>query len=83
MFAQSKNTLAKAKLIYNKKLQMYKLVCAFNVTETKKQFNKVVNKFPVQAKCDYVSGDLHISEVASALKLAEKHLRTNNIVIVE
>jgi hypothetical protein len=83
MFAQAKNTLAKAKLVYNKKLKMYKLVCAFNVTETKKQFNKVVNKFPVQAKCDYVSGDLHISDVASALKLAEKHLRTSNIVIVE
>ena len=83
MFAQSKNTLAKAKLIYNKKLQMYKLVCAFNVTETKKQFNKVVNKFPVQAKCDYVSGDLHFTEVASALKLAEKHLRTSNIQLVE
>lgn len=79
----NKNTLAKAKLIYNKKLQMYKLVCAFNVFETKKQFNKVVYKFPVQAKCDYVSGDLQSADINTALKQAEIILRTNNIVLVE
>ena len=78
------NTLAKAKLIRNAKNKMlYKLVIAFNVYETKKQFNKTVYKFPVQAKCDFVSGDIQITDLAQALKNAERVLRTNNIVIVD
>jgi hypothetical protein len=76
------NTQAKAKLVQNKKLGLYKLVVAFNVYETKKQFNSVVYKFPVQAKCDFVSGDIAITELGDALKQAEAALRTNNIVLV-
>jgi len=79
--------VAKAKLIFNKKLKTYKLVCAFNVYETKKQFNNVVYKFPVQAKCDYVSGDLLAENLTQdltlALNVAKKVMRTDNIVIVE
>ena len=74
------NSIAKAKLVFNKKLQMYKLVCAFNVYETTKDGSY---KFPVQKKCDYVSGDISIEEVGNTLALASKVLRTNNIVIVE
>jgi len=44
-------------------------------------------KFPVQAKCNYVSGDLLAedlqTEVQRTIVTAQKSLRTNNIVIVE
>lgn len=76
------NTQAKAKLVKNNKLNLYKLVVAFNVYETKRQFNSVVYKFPVQSKCDFVSGDIDITDVDFALAQAQKHLRTNNIVLV-
>lgn len=76
------NTQAKAKLVKNNKLNLYKLVVAFNVYETRKQFNSVVYKFPVQAKCDFVSGDIAIEDVGFALAQAQKQLRTNNIVLV-
>lgn len=76
------NTQAKAKLVQNKKLGLYKLVVAFNVYETRKQFNTVVFKFPVQSKCDYVSGDITVTDVGDALVQAQKHLRTSNIVLV-
>jgi hypothetical protein len=76
------NTLAKAKLVKNAKLNLYKLVVAFNVYETRKQFDTVVFKFPVQAKCDYVSGDITIDDVANTLQKAKQALRTNNIELV-
>jgi hypothetical protein len=80
------NTLALAKLVYNKKLQAYKLQIAFNVHK------KIVGEetkyvFPVQAKCNYVSGDLlaeNLSvELERVIKTAQQHLRTNNIVIID
>jgi len=77
------NTLAKAKLVFNKKLKMYKLVCAFNVYETTKQFDNVVYKFPVQKKCDFVSGDITLEDLPRVMHTASQVLRTNNIVIVE
>jgi hypothetical protein len=44
-------------------------------------------KFPVQAKCNYVSGDLLAedlqTEVQRTIVTAQKSLRTNNIVFVE
>jgi len=76
------NTQAKAKLVQNKKLGLYKLVVAFNVYETRKQFDTVVFKFPVQAKCDFVSGDIAFTELGDALKQAERVLRTSNITLV-
>ena len=44
-------------------------------------------RFPVQAKCNYVSGDLLAEDLATEVQrtiaIASKHLRTTNIVIVE
>jgi biotin operon repressor len=44
-------------------------------------------RFPVQAKCNYVSGDLLAenleAEVQRTIATASKHLRTTQIVIVE
>lgn len=78
------NCIAKAKLVRNAKIKtLYKLIIAFNVYEQKQQFNKTVYKFPVQSKCDYVSGDLLIEDVANALQSAQRVLRTNNIVLVD
>ena len=80
------NCIAKAKLVYNKKLQAYKLQIAFNVHK------KLVGEeykyvFPVQAKCNYVSGDLLAenleAELERVIATASQVLRTNNIVIVE
>jgi len=84
------NTLAKAKLVYNKKIQAYKLVVAFNVHTTTREDKdgntKIVHNFPVQSKCAYVSGDLLKSnlknELAVALKHARATARTDNIVFV-
>jgi len=84
------NTLAKAKLVFNKRLQSYKLVVAFNVHTTTREDKdgneKVVHLFPVQSKCAYVSGDLLKSNIKNELAVALKHAkataRTDNIVFV-
>ena len=83
--------IAKAKLVYNKKLQAYKLVVAFNAH---KQFKKdkwgnekVVYAFPTQAKCAYVSGDLLANnlqaELASVLPIVYSTIRTNSVEFVD
>jgi hypothetical protein len=80
------NCIAYAKLVYNKKLKAYKVQIAFNVHK------KLVGEeykfvFPVQAKCNYVSGDLLVenleAEVQRTVASAQQHLRTTNIVFVE
>ena len=80
------NCIAHAKLVYNKKLKAYKVQIAFNVHK------KLVGEeykyvFPVQAKCNYVSGDLLAENLEEELQrvivTAKQVLRTNNIVIVE
>ena len=80
------NCIAKAKLVYNKKLQAYKVQIAFNVHK------KLVGEeykyvFPVQSKCNYVSGDLLAenleAELERVIATASKVLRTNNIVLVD
>jgi hypothetical protein len=76
------NTQAKAKIVKNAKLKTLRLIIAFNVYETKKVFGKTVFKFPVQKKCDYVSGDLQAADVLDAVEHAKKVLRTNNIEFV-
>jgi hypothetical protein len=47
----------------------------------------IKHKFPVQAKCNYVSGDLLAEnlevEVQRTVASAQQHLRTTNIVFVE
>jgi hypothetical protein len=73
MFSIAKNTVAKAKLVYNKKLNTYKLLVAF----THKQ------KF-TQRDCAYVSGDISAEtlqkDLQRVLTNAEATLRTNAIV---
>ena len=80
MFSIAKNTVAKAKLVYNKKLNTYKLLVAFNVTQRNKKGQLM---FPVQAKCNYVSGDIALADLHNTLLNAQKTLRTNNIVLVD
>jgi len=75
------NTVAKAKLVHNKKLGLYKLVVAFNVTRTHPVTHKLI--FPQQKQCAFVSGDIAINDVFNALQQAQTALRTNNIVIVD
>jgi hypothetical protein len=79
MFKQALNTVAKAKIIKNKKLDTMRLIVAFNVTQTNKKGDYM---FPVSKKCDYVSGDLQQEDVLNAINAAKQVLRTNNIVIV-
>jgi hypothetical protein len=62
MFANAKNTIAKAVLRYNKQKELYKLIVAFNVTEKNKNGKY---KFPAQNKCAY--GRLCLRDVAKRL----------------
>ena len=82
MFANAKNTVAKAKLVYNKNLELYKLVCAFNVHK-KLVGSEFKHSFPVQSKCNFVSGDISLEDLPRVLQQASQVLRTNNIQIVE
>ena len=80
------NCIAYAKLVYNKKLNAYKMQIAFNVHKELVGTNYKM-RFPVQSKCNYVSGDLLAenlaTEVQRTIATASKHLRTTQIVIVE
>jgi hypothetical protein len=80
------NCIAYAKLVYNKKLNSYKMQIAFNVH--KKLVGTVYkHSFPVQSKCNYVSGDLLAenleAEVQRTVAFAQRTLRTTQIVIVD
>ena len=84
------NCIAKAKLVYNKKLQSYKLVVAFNAHKRivkKGTTEEVKYSFPVQAKCAYVSGDLLASnlqaELANVMPNVYYQLRTTSVEFVE
>ena len=83
MFTQC---IAYAKLVYNKKLNAYKVQIAFNVHKKLVGTNYKYS-FPVQSKCNYVSGDLLAenleAEMQRTIITASKMLRTNNIVVVE
>jgi hypothetical protein len=81
------NCVARAKLVYNKKLQAYKLLVAFNAHKTFKPDGSVKYTFPQQAKCAYVSGDLLAeniaAELASVMPSVYKTIRTNSVEFVE
>jgi len=81
------NCIAKAKLVYNKKVKAYKLVVAFNAHKTITPAGKVKYAFPTQAKCAYVSGDLLAknlqAELTKVLPHVQKQLRTTNIQFVD
>jgi hypothetical protein len=80
------NCIAYAKLVYNKKVNAYKVQIAFNVHKELVGTNYKY-KFPVQKKCNYVSGDLLAedlqNEVQRTVAFAQRNLRTNNIVFVD
>ena len=86
MFAQAVNTLAKAKLMYNKKTELYKIIVAFNVHVKQNDNGDVVHVFPTQKKCDYVSGDIVYKTLQKdkerIIQIVKKQLRTNNIEFV-
>ena len=76
------NTPAKAKIVFNKKLNTVKVVVAFNVHKKINAKNELVHAFPVQTKCAYVSGDIAFAEVNATLAKASAQLNTNNIEVV-
>ena len=80
------NCIAYAKLVYNKKLNAYKMQIAFNVHK-KLVGEEVKFVFPVQKQFNYVSGDLLAenieAEVQRTVAFAQRTLRTTNSVIVD
>jgi hypothetical protein len=78
--------VAKAKLIYVKNKDTYKVVIAFNVHTKVKDNGEVVHLFPVQKQCNYVSGDLAYEtlqkDVQRVVDVAKKQLRTDLIQFV-
>ena len=81
------NCVAKAKLVFNKKLKSYKLVVAFNAHKRITPSGVIKYAFPTQAKCAYVSGDLLaenlVNELATVLPSVYATLRTNSVEFVE
>ena len=79
--------IAKAKLVFNKKLKTYKLVVAFNAHKRIDDSGNIKYTFPTQAKCNYVSGDLLAdnlqNELASVLPTVYATLRTNSVEFVD
>ena len=78
--------IAKAKIIYNKNKDTYKIIMAFNVFPKENDRGDIVYPFPPQAKCDFVSGDFTYDNIdldkARIIGLAKQQLRTNNIDFV-
>lgn len=75
------NTLLRARLVYNKNKEVYKIVAAFNVTE---QTDKGNYKFPV--KKDFTSGEFPYETLEQdrqrIIKEMQRECRTNNIEFV-
>ncbi len=73
--------IAKARLVYNKKKETYRIVFAFNVTE---RTDRGSLKFP--KKPDFVSGDFVYetleNDVNRIVETAKVVLRTDNIEFV-
>ena len=82
IFAQ----VAKAKLIYVKNKETYKIIIAFNVHKKVKDNGDIVHIFPTQKQCNYVSGDINYETLQAdteyVLTQARKQLRTDNIEFV-
>jgi len=80
------NCIAYVKLIKNKKLNTYKAQFAFNVHK-KMVGDEIKYVFPVQSKCNYVSGDLSADNLATELErvvaFAQQTLRTTSVQIVD
>ena len=78
--------VAKAKIIYYKNKETYKIIFAFNVLQKEKENGEIVHIFPTQAKCNYVSGDIVYKELQKdklrIIEQAKKTLRTDYIEFV-
>ena len=78
--------VAKAKVLYNKDKETYRIIFAFNVLKKEKDNGDIVHIFPPQAKCNYVSGDI-VYELLQADKeriidTAKQYLRTDYVEFV-
>ena len=86
MLKSAFNTVAKAKLVYNRNKELYKLVVAFNVHKKVKDNGDIVHIFPTQAKCAYVSGDISYETLQAdkerIIATAKQTMRTNNVEFV-
>jgi hypothetical protein len=83
MFKAAVNSLLRAKLVYDKNKELYKIVAAFNVRE---KTEKGAYKFPVQKKCDFVSGDFTYATLQKDKERIiiemQRQLRTDNVEFV-
>ena len=76
------NSVARVKIIERDDLNdnKYRLVCAFNVTQTFTNFLGIETfNFPEQKKCNYVSGDFHINSLDKEIARAKLYLRTDRL----
>mgnify|MGYP000461607109 CR=1 FL=1 len=81
----SANT-AKARIIYYKNKETYKIIFAFNVHIKEKDNGEIVHIFPTQKQCNYVSGDIVYEELQKdkerIIAQAKKTMRTDNVEFV-
>jgi hypothetical protein len=77
---------AKAKIVYYKDKETYKIIFAFNVHIKEKDNGDIVHIFPTQKQCNYVSGDISYEELQKdklrIIEQAKKQLRTDYIEFV-
>jgi hypothetical protein len=77
---------AKAKIVYYKDKETYKIIFAFNVHKKEKDNGDIVYIFPTQAKCAYVSGDINYEELQKdklrIIEQAKKQMRTDYVEFV-
>jgi hypothetical protein len=78
--------VAKAKIVYYKDKETYKIIFAFNVHKKEKDNGDIVYMFPTQAKCAYVSGDISYEELQKdklrIIAQAKQTMRTDNVEFV-
>jgi hypothetical protein len=77
---------AKAKIIYYKDKETYKIIFAFNVHVKQKDNGDIVHIFPTQKACNYVSGDISYEELQKdklrIIEQAKKQMRTDYVEFV-
>ena len=78
--------VAKAKIIYYKDKETYKIIFAFNVHKKEKDNGDIVYMFPTQAKCAYVSGDISYETLQKdkerIISQAKQTMRTDYVEFV-
>jgi hypothetical protein len=78
--------VAKARILYNKDKETYKIIFAFNVYKTLNKRDEEVFIFPQQKKCNYVSGDINYETLEAdkqrIIATAKQYLRTDYVEFV-